>query len=122
MSGANTVMAAVDADATPWRSWPDAEQAAIRLECHADGGLLWIDMLAIPEGKRGEGVGAKLWRHFEASLPPSITCIKLMAADTGSGPSRGFWCRMGFQVESRTQKHGIIMRKENPAAAGRALC
>lgn len=108
------------ADPTSWKSWPKRDRDAIRLEYHGDGGILWIDMFEIPPSRHGRGAGAKLWRHFEESLPPDVSTIKLMAADAGDGPSEGFWKKMGFGVESRSKKHGTIMTKRNPNAPSEA--
>ena len=62
------------------------------------GGVVWIDWLAIPADKRGQGLGRALYERFEASLPADIEMIMIFAADTdGSGNSDGFWSAMGFE-------------------------
>lgn len=99
----------------PWESWPDRDR--IRLAYHVQGDVLWVDMLELPPERRHGGAGRLLWQHFEESLPSHLQTIRLMAADTGSGASEGFWERMGFEVESRSNKHGTIMSKPNPKAA-----
>ena len=67
-----------------------------RMSAHRSGDVIWIDMFHVPEHLRGKGVGRAYLAHWEATLPPDVTLVRLMAADTGSGNSRGFWDACGY--------------------------
>lgn len=69
------------------------------IHAHRSGDTIWIDMMEVPEGQRRKGVGANVYQQWEASLPPDIKLVRLMAADTGSGKSNGFWEAMGFDYQ-----------------------
>ena len=71
------------------------EQKAF-VDSHICGNICWIDMFFIPKESRGRGEGRAMYEEFEKGLPENVTKIMLYSADTGSGPSHGFWDRMGF--------------------------
>lgn len=53
-------------------------------------------MMRVPPDKRRQGIGRQYYAKWEAELPKSVKLVRLMAADTGSGKSNGFWEAMGF--------------------------
>lgn len=70
---------------------------ANRLEGHRSGDSVWIDMIYVTPGERGKGEGRRLYKDFEAALPPDITLVRVFAADTeGEGNSDDFWLALGF--------------------------
>ena len=72
----------------------------VTLEFHQKGNdAIEIEMFSIPRGRRRQGEGERLYREFEAALPKCIKRIDLYAADTGGGPSHGFWDAMGFDYK-----------------------
>lgn len=69
----------------------------------ADGHTFWIDNFVIPNGERGKGEGRAFYLAFEAWLTAKAdrsVVVRLFAADEGSGPSGGFWIKMGFAFEA----------------------
>jgi GNAT superfamily N-acetyltransferase len=75
------------------------EDNAPYIDAHRSGDVIWIDMMAVPSEHRGKGIGRQHYEAWEASLPPDIKLIRLMAADTGEGVSNGFWEAMGFEYQ-----------------------
>lgn len=69
------------------------------INAHRSGDIVWIDMMHVPPGQRGKGIGRAFYERWEASLPKDVTLVKLMAADTGEGVSNGFWDAMGFDYQ-----------------------
>ena len=53
-------------------------------------------MFEVPAHLQGQGLGKAYMAHWEATLPPDITLVRLIAADTGSGNSRQFWDACGY--------------------------
>ncbi len=49
--------------------------------------IIEIEMIFIAKEDRNKGEGTKLYLEWEKSLPKEIKCVKLFAADTGSGNS-----------------------------------
>lgn len=58
-----------------------------------------IEMIFIAKENRNNGEGTKLYLEWEKSLPKEIKCVKLFAADTGSGNSYPFWERLGYEFK-----------------------
>lgn len=69
------------------------------ISAHLSGNVLWIDMMYVPPQMRRRGFGAKYYKDWEKSIPSTVRLIRLMAADTGSGLSNGFWERMDFEYQ-----------------------
>ena len=66
------------------------------IDWHTSGNTAWVNMISIPQSQRGQGFGKQVYLNWEKQLPSKIKLIRLMAANTGSGTSSGFWDRMGF--------------------------
>ena len=67
------------------------------IDAHMSGKeVVWIDMMRVPPEQRRRGIGRNHYAEWEAELPKSVKLVRLMAADTGSGKSNGFWEAMGF--------------------------
>lgn len=68
------------------------------IDAHRSENVIWIDMIHVPRGQRGQGVGAAYYREWESNLPKDIDLIRLVSADTGSGTGNAswFWEAMGF--------------------------
>lgn len=66
------------------------------IDSHVSGDVVWLDMIRVQPDRRGLGIGQATYRAWEASLPLNVTLVLLVAADTGSGSSAGFWEAMGF--------------------------
>jgi hypothetical protein len=56
----------------------------------------YIEMMHVPPALRGAGHGRAHYAQWESSLPKTVKLVHLHAADTGAGPSDGFWQRMGY--------------------------
>jgi predicted GNAT superfamily acetyltransferase len=59
---------------------------------------VWIDMIHVPKQQRGQGIGTRYYREWEAKLPKTVKLVRLLAADTGSGRGNSdqFWELLGF--------------------------
>lgn len=66
------------------------------IHAHMSADVVWIDMFFVPPEMRRLGIGRRHYEEWEAGLPKTVTLVRLMAADTGSGSSEGFWEAMGF--------------------------
>jgi GNAT superfamily N-acetyltransferase len=79
---------------------PPSDAALLkRLEVRAHPtvpGKLYLEWFALPRELRGKGLGRRAYELWEAALPKRIKLIRLHAADSGSGPTDGFWEQMGF--------------------------
>lgn len=67
------------------------------ISAHLSGDIMWLDMMRVTPEKRGSGIGRKYYRQWELQLPKNVELVRLMAADTGSGLSNGFWEAMGYE-------------------------
>jgi GNAT superfamily N-acetyltransferase len=85
----------------------------------ASGTIFWIDMFEIPEEHRLKGHGRAFYTALEAWIldedEPKTSEIRLMAADTGEGPSDKFWTKMGFKAKfqnpkNRDERHTLYKR------------
>jgi ribosomal protein S18 acetylase RimI-like enzyme len=56
----------------------------------------YIAWFAVPAGARRRGLGERAYAQWERELPKAVTTVRLHAADSGDGPSSGFWERVGF--------------------------
>lgn len=54
-------------------------------------------MMLVPRDQRGKGAGRRFYNAWETRLPEAVRLVRIMAADTGTGPSDGFWKAMGFE-------------------------
>jgi GNAT superfamily N-acetyltransferase len=78
-----------------------------KLDVHISGDTLWIDNFAVAEGLRRQGSGTILVRAIEnAARSNGIKCIRLWAADTGSGRSNHFWDAMGYKYDYEADEPG----------------
>ena len=67
------------------------------IEGHRGGAAAWVDMVFVPDGRRGRGEGRRLYEEWEAGLPGDVEMVLVFAADTeGEGNSDGFWEALGF--------------------------
>lgn len=69
------------------------------IAAHRSGDIIWIDMMSVPVSDRGKGIGRQYYMKWEQELPQDVKIVRLMAADTGSGLSNGFWEAMGFEYQ-----------------------
>lgn len=78
----------------------DLMEAADQPHVDADvrGTLATIHMFYVPPHMRGRGEGRRVYEEWEASLPKTVSLVRLMAADYGDGAglSNGFWEAMGY--------------------------
>lgn len=70
------------------------------IRAHKSGeDVVWIDMMFVPPDQRGKGLGKQYYEEWESDLPYTVKLVRIMAADTGSGLSNGFWEKMGFEYQ-----------------------
>jgi hypothetical protein len=69
------------------------------LQSHDSGSLCWIDWFVVPNSVQHQGHGRAFFKAIEQWIREgevATTEIRLMAADSGDGPSDEFWEKMGF--------------------------
>lgn len=66
------------------------------IDAHRSGSIIWIDWICVPADQRGRGNGRAAYSEFEKHLPADVEQVRVMAADSGSGSSQGFWDALGF--------------------------
>lgn len=74
-----------------------ARRLPVVINAHRIGSdTMYIEWFAVDKARRGKGVGRKAYDTWERKLPRAIKQIRLHAADSGEGPSTGFWESLGF--------------------------
>lgn len=73
-----------------------AKNSGVVISSHIAGTTAVIDMIEVPAHELRKGRGRAAYEAWERALPPQITHVEVFAADTGSGPSDGFWDALGF--------------------------
>jgi GNAT superfamily N-acetyltransferase len=87
------------------------------LQGHDSGDLFWIDWFHIPKEVRGKGHGRAFYQAIERWVRDGEVVtkqIRIMAADSGNGPTDEFWIKMGFEhisENSEDYEQSHMMRK-----------
>ena len=78
------------------------------IEGHRGARTAWVDMIFVPQGRRGRGEGRRLYVDWEAALPADVEMVLAFAADTeGDGNSDAFWEAMGFSYRYDGDEDGM---------------
>ena len=72
----------------------------VTINAHRAGGPhgrgVYISWFEVPRHLRRQGLGTEAYEEFETELPKDVDLVYLHAADSGAGPSDGFWEMLGF--------------------------
>ena len=66
-----------------------------------DGHRGWLYAVAVSKARQGEGIGRKLAEHAEAALK-ARGCLKINLQVREGNPATGFYAKLGYEVEPRT--------------------
>ena len=89
-------------------STPSHHLTDVRIDAHLSGNIVWLDMFVVPMQQRKRGVGRAAYMEWEKSLSSLVTCVKLLASDTGNGLSDGFWEAMGYSFQYESDEFGVL--------------